>query len=252
MQVRAGIELASLTDVGCQRENNEDRYSYWEPASDEEFERKGRLAIVADGRGGYEGGQEASRIAVETVEEIYSASSVRDPRAVLMKAFQEAHRRIREHAQKHPTLHNMGTTCTSIVILGDQLYFAHVGDSRLYLVRDGKISRITNDHSYVGKLVEHGVIRADEAEKHPQRHILTSALGSGPEIFPDVPETPQPLQSGDVLVLCSDGLWGVVGDQVVESAVSAKKVSDAAAALIERAKALGGPDNITLQILRIN
>jgi serine/threonine protein phosphatase PrpC len=252
MQVRPGIELASLTDVGCQRENNEDRYSYWEPANDQEFELKGRLAIVADGMGGYEGGQEASRIAVETVEEIYSSSSVRDPRAALMKAFQEAHRRIREHAQKHPTLRNMGTTCTSIVILAGQLYFAHVGDSRLYLIRDGKISRITNDHSYVGKLVEHGVIRAEDAETHPQRHILTSALGSGPEIFPDVPESPRALQSGDVLVLCSDGLWGVVGDQAVESAVAATKVSDAAATLVEKAKALGGPDNITLQILRVN
>jgi len=252
MRVRPGIELASLTDVGCQRENNEDRYSYWEPTSDEDFQLKGRLATVADGMGGYEGGQEASRIAVETVEEVYSTTTARDPRAVLMKAFQEAHRRIREYAEKHPALHNMGTTCTSIVILGSQLYFAHVGDSRLYLIREGKISKITNDHSYVGKLVEHGVIRAEEAEKHPQRHILTSALGSGPEIFPDVPETPQPLQSGDVLVLCSDGLWGVVGDQVVENAVSAKKLSDAADALVGKAKALGGPDNITLQILRVN
>src|SRR5690348_14793845 len=180
MRVRPGIELASLTDVGCQRENNEDRYSYWEPASDEDFAIKGRLATVADGMGGYEGGQEASRIAVETVEEIYSATPARDPRTVLMKAFQEAHRRIREYAHKHPALHNMGTTCTSIVILGSQLYFAHVGDSRLYLIREGKLSKITNDHSYVGKLVEHGVIRAEEAEKHPQRHILTSALGSGP------------------------------------------------------------------------
>ena len=252
MRVRPGIELASLTDVGCQRENNEDRYSYWEPASDEDFQRKGRLATVADGMGGYEGGQEASRIAVETVEEIYSTTPGQDPRTVLMKAFQEAHRRIQEYAHKHPALHNMGTTCTSIVILGGQLYFAHVGDSRLYLIRDGKISRITNDHSYVGKLVQHGVIRADEAEKHPQRHILTSALGSGPEIFPDVPESPQTLQSGDVLVLCSDGLWGVVGDHVVEKAVSAKKLSDAADALVEKAKALGGPDNITLQILRVN
>lgn len=251
MQVRPGIELASLTDVGCQRENNEDRYSYWESASNEDFALKGRLIAVADGMGGYEGGQEASRIAVETIEEIYATTPALDPRTVLMKAFQNAHRRIQEHAEKHPALRNMGTTCTAIVILGGQLYFGHVGDSRLYLVRHGKISRITTDHSYVGRLVEHGVIKAEDAEKHPQRHILTSALGSGPEIFPDVPENPIPLQTNDVLVLCTDGLWGVVGDQAIETATETKSLSDACRMLVDGAKKLGGPDNITLQMVRI-
>jgi len=252
MRIRPGIELASLTDVGCQRENNEDRYSYWEPASDEDFRVKGRLAIVADGMGGYEGGQEASRIAVESIEEIYSTNPAGDPRTVLVDAFHEAHRRIQEHAHKHPALHNMGTTCTSMVLLGNQLYFAHVGDSRLYLVRGGKISRVTTDHSYVSRLVEHGVIRAEDAEKHPQRHILTSALGAGSDVSPDVPEEPIALLAGDVLVLCTDGLWGVVGDTHVQTAAASKKLSDACHDLVERAKELGGPDNITLQMLRLD
>src|ERR1700675_3222709 len=114
MKVRPGVELASLSDVGCQRQNNEDRYSYWEPTSEDEFRRKGRLAMVADGMGGYEGGQEASRIAVETVEQVYASSLASDPQASLNAGFLAAHQRIREQASKDPALHGMGTTCTAI------------------------------------------------------------------------------------------------------------------------------------------
>src|SRR3954468_503426 len=124
MRIRPGIELASLSDVGCQRDNNEDRYSYWEPASDEEFEKKGRLAIVADGMGGYEGGQEASRLAVETVRHIYDRQPAGDPRASLLAAFQTAHDNILRYAFEHPEFHGMGTTCTALAHVGRQLYFA--------------------------------------------------------------------------------------------------------------------------------
>src|SRR5258705_2364768 len=111
MRVRPGIELAGLSDVGCQRSNNEDRYSYWEPADDHQFPLKGRLAIVADGMGGYEGGQEASRIAVEAIEEAYANGGVGNPRSWLLEGFQAAHHRIQEYADKYPDLHRMVTTC---------------------------------------------------------------------------------------------------------------------------------------------
>src|SRR5207253_631046 len=164
MRIRPGIEVASLSDVGCLRQNNEDRYSYWEPASEEEFRRKGRLAIVADGMGGYEGGQEASRIAVETVEQVYSSSIHDNPQALLSTGFRAAHQRIQEQASNDPALHGMGTTCTAIALLENNLYYAHVGDSRLYMVRDGSISLLTRDHSYVSRLVEEGILSAEEAE----------------------------------------------------------------------------------------
>ncbi len=198
MKVRPGIELAGLSDVGCQRENNEDRYSYWEPAADPDFPVKGRLAIVADGMGGYEGGQEASRIAVEVIEEVYANAGPGDPRTWLLQGFQIAHHRIQEYAEKYPDLQGMGTTCTAMALLDHLLYFAHVGDSRLYLVRGSSISRLTRDHSYVGRLVQNGVLRADEAESHPQRHILTAALGAGSNVTPDSPVEPVSLQPGDV------------------------------------------------------
>src|ERR1700675_86426 len=210
MNVRPGVEVASLTDVGCQRDNNEDSYLYWEPAGEEEFQRKGRLAVIADGMGGHEGGQEASRLAVETVREVYDQAFHDDPQAALVESFAAAHARIQNYAEQHPAFQGMGTTCTALVLRSRQLYFAHVGDSRLYLVRDAQIQRLTRDHSYVGRLVESGLVRAEDAERHPQRHILTAALGAGLEVAADGAEQGRELQAGDDLLLCTDGLWGVV------------------------------------------
>ncbi|MGA2921321.1 MAG: Stp1/IreP family PP2C-type Ser/Thr phosphatase [Candidatus Sulfotelmatobacter sp.] len=251
MNVRPGMEVAGLSDVGCQRDNNEDSYLYWEPAADGEFERKGRLAVIADGMGGYEGGQEASRLAVETIRDVYVKDVRDDPRAALLDAFARAHERIQTHAMLHPELHGMGTTCTALVVRDRQLYFAHVGDSRLYLVRGARISRLTRDHSYVGRLVESGIVRAEDAERHPQRHILTSALGAGTEVAVDGVEHGMALQDGDDLVLCTDGLWGVVTDEELETEASRNAPADCCAALVKLALQRGGPDNITVQVLRV-
>jgi serine/threonine protein phosphatase PrpC len=249
--IRPGIEVASLTDLGCQRSNNEDRYSYWEPASDEEFERKGRLAIVADGMGGYEGGQEASRIAVETVGEVYAGAVNGDPQKTLIAALRKAHQSIHDYAAAHHELHGMGTTCTALAVIGESLYYAHIGDSRLYLVRGENISRLTHDHSYVGRLVESGVISLEEAEIHPQRHILTAALGSGVEISPDSPEAAVELEKGDVLILCTDGLWSLLNESELQKAVHGD-LQKACKTLIGMARDRGGPDNITVQLIRVN
>jgi protein phosphatase len=252
MQIRPGVEVASLSDVGCQRENNEDALSYWESQNDEEFERKGRLALVADGMGGYEGGQEASRLAVETIQDIYDQESASGPRDALLKGFRVAHERIRNYAETHPEFYGMGTTCTALAMHDLRLYFVHVGDSRLYLIRGESISRLTRDHSYVGRLVESGVLNPEEAEHHPQRHILTAALGAGGEIVADSPSDPMTLQHGDALVLCTDGLWGLVHEPEILKVVGAREASAACAELVKMARERGGPDNITVQILRLS
>src|SRR3979490_1048679 len=252
MNARPGIEVASLTDIGRQRENNEDSYLYWEPASDEEFGRKGRVAVVADGMGGYEGGQEASRLAVETLVEVYRDFGGDDPQAALVEALQAAHEQIRQYSFAHPELRGMGTTCTAAAIVQDALYYVHVGDTRLYLIRDGQITRVTRDHSYVGRLVESGVISAEEAENHPQRNILTAALGTNPDLIMDSPAQPEPLRPDDVLLICSDGLWGQVRDSEILGAVENKSAEQAGRRLIELAPPRGGPDNITVEILRLS
>jgi len=252
MKVRPGVEVSGQSDIGCQRENNEDSFGYWEPEDDEQFLRKGRLAIVADGMGGYEGGQEASHLAVETVSTFYRERNGGTPQQVLNEALQAAHERIRQHGFAHPKLRGMGTTCTAIVVVGHALHYVHVGDTRLYLVRSGQITQITRDHSYVGRLVESGVISREEAENHPQRNILTAALGTNVELIMDSPDQPAALQPGDVLVVCSDGLWGQVHDPEILAAVAGKTPEDAARELIELARERGGPDNITLQVLRVS
>ena len=251
MKVRAGIEVSSQSDIGCVRQDNEDSFGYWEPEDDGQFLRKGRLAVVADGMGGYEGGQEASRLAVETLVAVYRDFGGDDPQQALVKALQAAHEQIRQYSFAHPELWGMGTTCTAAAIVHDALYYAHVGDTRLYLIRGGQITRITRDHSYVGRLVEAGMISQEQAENHPQRNILTAALGTNPDLIMDSPGHPEPLRPEDVLLICSDGLWGQVRDSEILDAVENKSAEQAGRELIKLARERGGPDNITVEILRL-
>lgn len=250
MKVRTGIEVSSQSDIGCMRHNNEDSFAYWEPEDDRQFLRKGRLAVVADGMGGYEGGQEASRLAVETVVSVYRDFNG-EPQAALVEALQSAHEQIRQYSGSHPELRGMGTTCTAAAIVQDALYYVHVGDTRLYLIRGGHITKVTRDHSYVGRLVENGIISPEEAERHPQRNILTAALGTNPDLIMDSPQQPEPLHPDDVLLICSDGLWGQVSDQEILDAVENNSAEQAGRELINLARLRGGPDNITVEILKL-
>jgi serine/threonine protein phosphatase PrpC len=251
MKLRPGIELASLTDLGRQRERNEDSLGYWEAEDEPEFCKKGRLAVIADGMGGHEGGQQASQLAIKTLSSVYRDCNGADPQTALLKGLQAAHEAILDYAARHPGLYGMGTTCTAAAIVGSQLFFSHVGDSRLYLVRGESISRLTRDHSYVGRLVEAGLLRPQDAEHHPQRHVLTAALGVGAELTPDAPPAAIELRCGDILLLCTDGLWGVVSDDELQAKALAGSPEQACRELIALANSRGGPDNLTVQILRV-
>ena len=251
MNVRPGLEVAGLSDVGCQRENNEDSFSYWESPDDSSFARLGRLAIVADGMGGCEGGQFASRIAVESVEQIYFSSADPNPQQRLLEGFRQAHARIQQRARENPGLRGMGTTMTAFALVGDHLYYAHIGDSRLYLLRQGMLRVITRDHSLVSRLVETGIVRAEDADSHPQKHVLTAAVGIAEEIQPDFSAEPVALEKSDVLLLCTDGLWGQVSDPELEQSLASQAPHEACRSLVQLAKERGGPDNITLQIARL-
>jgi serine/threonine protein phosphatase PrpC len=253
MRIRPGVELASLTDVGCQRENNEDSYGYWEPANDADFAAVGRLVIVADGMGGHDGGQIASRLAVDTITEAYAGASDPDPQKRLLTALDQAHRSIQQRASHSPRLNSMGTTCTACALVKARLYFVHVGDSRLYLLREGKLRILSRDHTLIARLIEKNLIRPDQAHDHPQKHVLTSALGvpdDGMEI--DTPPEPLPLHQGDTLMICTDGLWGQIEASEIERTLASQSPDIACRSLVKLAKDRGGPDNITVQVLRID
>ncbi len=252
MKIHPGIELASLTDVGCVRENNEDSLGYAEPESDPEFHLRGRLIIIADGMGGHEGGQVASALAVDVLRQIFLEGPPGDPVSALESAFLAAQIAIQEHVLQHPELKGMGTTCTAALLRDGSLTYGHVGDSRLYLLRDGAIQRLTRDHSYVQQLIDAGVITPEQAKTHPGRNILTSALGAVSTAPPDVAETPVALQSADILLMCTDGLHGLVSDDEMAAIASQNKPPQACQQLVDLAKSRGGFDNITLQIARID
>ena len=250
MRIRPGIELANLTDTGLHRAENEDYYCYAEPDDDLDFARKGRLAVVADGMGGHEGGKIASTVAVETVRDTYLADPGSDPAEALRVAFQNAHSAIREYAGQHPELEGMGTTCTAVAIVDRQLSYGHVGDTRLYLIRGLTISRLTQDHSQVGRMVQNGLLTLEEASVHPQRNVLTAAMGVDPASA-DFSETPVPLEPGDILLICSDGLHGLVSDEEMLATAASETAADASKELVRLAMERGGFDNITIQILKI-
>lgn len=250
MKVRPGIELGSRTDVGCVRENNEDSYRYWEAPDDDTFAQLGRLVVVADGMGGAEGGQIASHIAVETLEKEYAQGKEADPQERLLEAIRKAHFAVRNAANEKPALFGMGTTLTAFVLAQGCIYFAHVGDSRLYLLRAGELKVLTRDHSLVARLVESGLIRPEDAESHPQKHVLTAAVGVSDDLEPDFSPEALTVNPQDTFMVCSDGLWGQVSQNEISDAL-AKSPQEACDKLVALAREHGGPDNITLQVVRV-
>jgi protein phosphatase len=251
MQIRPDIELGNLTDVGCEREANEDYYIYFEPDGDRDFDSKGRLLVVADGMGGHNGGQTASRLATDCVRDTF-LQSCGDPHTTLVEAFSRAQQAILQQAAADPDLDGMGTTCTAAILRRGQLDYGHIGDSRLYLLRDGSLSQLTEDHSYVHQLVKSGVLTPEEAQDHEQRNVLTAALGMrSSTVAADFSPSPIPLQAGDIVLLCSDGLHGLVSSSELLQIAGQQPPSDACKSLVSLTRQRGAPDNITVQILRV-
>jgi protein phosphatase len=241
--------FAALTDIGLHREENQDNYGYFE--GDEKQPEKGILLIVADGMGGEQGGGVASSIAVKTILDHYKAADGADPVVTLQEGFLLANREIFQQAQGNPGLRGMGTTGTAMAVLGNQGYFVHVGDTRAYQIRGEAIRQLTVDQTWVQEMVGRGMLSEEEAKTHPQRNVLTQALGSGTE--PKLASLPEPLalEPGDLYLLCSDGLSGLVSDQeMFDLTVEAADLKQACTSLVELAKVRGGHDNITVLLFK--
>ncbi len=242
------LSVAKLSDVGRTRDHQEDFVDYLIPEDLQSRQRKGVLYVVADGMGGHNAGEVASRGAVERIIHEYYNSPVDDVPTSLVQAIQNANRMIHQQAQASPAQSGMGTTAVAAVIRGRELYIANVGDSRAYMIRNGQIKQITVDHSWVEEQVRAGILTRDQAKIHPQRNVITRALGSKPEV--DVDTFRGEMREGDVVVLCSDGLTGHVADAEILSVASRFPPEEAVQRLVQRANELGGSDNISVVVIK--
>jgi PPM family protein phosphatase len=230
--------VATVTDTGRKRRHNEDAYVCEPP-----------LFAIADGMGGAQAGEVASRLAASALEES-GADGGGEQRIVDL--IQEANRRIYDRSHTDPNTSGMGTTMTVALVEGERVAFGHVGDSRAYLIRDGRMEQLTEDHSLVNELLKSGKLSPEEAEMHPQRSVITRALGTDPDV--DVDTFSVSAETGDLFLLCSDGLTDMVSENEILVVVERhrKEIDDALRALVKEANRGGGEDNITVVAFEIS
>ena len=269
------VTAFGITDKGEVRTTNEDQFlvaeltkamRVWQTSLPEPkvriAEERAHLFLVADGMGGHRAGERASALAVVAIEHFtlntfkwFFGSNTADAQKVLAQfqaALDQADADILAEATSHPELSGMGTTVTMAFHLGTQLCVVHVGDSRAYVLRDGQLHQLTQDHTLTADLVRNGVLQPDEVARHPLRHVITNVVG-GKELGVTVEAHALEVQAGDRLLLCSDGLTEVVTHEMLVATLAAEPEPEAAAkTLLAQASAGGAPDNVTLLVVRFD
>lgn len=241
------LKIKAKTDVGKLREINED--SYYISENEQEY----KLCMLADGMGGYDGGEVASNLAILTAKKYIenNISNLLDDEnitKVLKDAAIEAHNEILLKAKRTNNLEEMGTTLDICLINNNKLYIAHVGDSRVYIVRDEEIRQITVDHSFVEDLIKEGTITREEADNHPKKHMLMKALGGDTNLMPDT--YIQELKTHDTILMCTDGLTNMLKENEIFKIIQNNKES-AHNELVNMANKKGGRDNVTVIMIEI-
>lgn len=238
------LEIGNHSDPGRVRKINEDYFGSFKGDY-------GNLLIVCDGMGGHQGGEIASRLAVDSIKnhfEILSGAFV--PQDELRKCLIETNKKIIEAAGGDSSLSDMGSTAVVALIIGNELYTANLGDSRIYIVSNEGIVQLTKDHSLVQQMIDSKMITAEHAKDHPQKNVITKSLGIQNDPEPDITE-PIELAGNEILILCSDGLTNYVSDEEILKTVNESSAQDAANRLVEMANARGGGDNITVQVVKV-
>lgn len=237
------LRFTGLTNPGLVRSTNQDAYH---------IDPEGRFVIVADGMGGHAGGEEASRIATQVIQD-YLVEHWNSPQpnpALLEGAFFQANQAIVKDQHNYPQRSDMGTTAVAVIFRERQPWCAHVGDSRLYRLRSSKLEQLTEDHTWVARALKFGELTPEEARTHPYRHILLSCLGR--EDLREIDVQALDVQPGDRLLLCSDGLTEELSDGLIASHIQSNAAADrSVTALVQAALANGGRDNITVAIVAI-
>ena len=243
--VTALLNTFAISDAGKEREVNEDYFGYLA----DDF---GSLFIVCDGMGGNVGGDLAARTAVNTILEHFSElPNEYHPQKELQAAFSRANTVIRQMADEDPSLRGMGSTAASVLIIEDNAYLAHLGDSRVYIFRRGKLFQLTKDHSMVQHMVDKKKIKPSKAANHELKHLITKALGPLDEVSAET-AFPFQLYNDDILLLCSDGLTNELTDKQIRNILRKYPIKEAAEHLLQEANASGGKDNITVQLVEIS
>jgi serine/threonine protein phosphatase PrpC len=253
MTQQFNLVIAQGTDIGRIRTSNEDNLITYVPEDSHSLQAKGALFVVSDGMGGHSHGEIASELAVQKVKEYYYQDLQNDIPTALQEAIKKANVTIYEanEAERAPGSDSliMGATCVAAVLHDQTLYAANVGDSRVYVLHAGELRQVTRDHSLVAQLVEQGEITPAEARTHEKRNQIYQALGL-PEVEVDI--FTGPVQAGDTLILCTDGLCGVVEDDELRAIVEHYDPEESAQRLIARANEAGGPDNVTAIVVRVS
>ena len=238
------MKTFSMTDVGIRRESNQD-YMY---TSETAVGNLLNLFLLADGMGGHAAGDYASRFTVEKVVELVGKSTFTEPVAILKQAISEANALLLAEADKDVSRQGMGTTLVTATIIDDRMYVSNVGDSRLYLVSDDKMIQVTRDHSLVEEMVRLGEMDKEDAKVHPDKNIITRAVGVLPEVSADFFEVE--LEPGDMILMCSDGLTNMVRDEEIRQIILGQRdIVEKAEKLVETANKNGGRDNITVVLI---
>jgi protein phosphatase len=243
------VRYAALTDVGVKRSHNQDACAA-QPAVDAAgFEGTGHVFVVADGMGGHAVGEKASAKAVRDIPFLYAKHSREGVVAALRRAFTETNAGIHAIGQENPEFRGMGTTSTALILRPEGAWVGHVGDSRCYRIRDGVAEQLTFDHSWVWEIAKRQGVDPDELGDF-KKNVIIRSLGPDAEVEVDI-EGPHPVQPGDIFLLCSDGLTGVVTPQEIGAVVTAMPAEVAVRLLVHMANLRGGPDNITVMIVRV-
>src|SRR5512142_315086 len=264
--VRAHLNVEAQTHPGMTGKNNEDRYAVASFVLDKDERMPVLLAVLSDGIGGHRAGEVAAELAVNHMMQAVAHSDGRQIRRTIQEAVTEASDAIAAHSASNPNLKGMGATCATAWIVGDKLHTAYVGDSRIYLMRGGRIQQLTTDHTWVQEAIERGVLTPETARDHPNVHVIRRYLGSPTPPEPDFrlklfndegdqnAENNQGLQllPNDTLLLCTDGLTDLVwNDEILEIVRSKPSLKEAARALVELANSRGGHDNTTIILISV-
>lgn len=250
LRALATVSIGAKTDLGRIRENNEDKFEFYIPDDEVVLASRGQVFVVCDGMGGHAAGQIASELAAKTFIDVYLSHPAADVKDALVEALHAANRYVFMVSRSVPSRRGMGTTFTGMVLLQNMGYVVQVGDSRAYRLRNGELKQLTEDHTYMNEMIRMGTLTPEQAAVHPQKHVLTRAVGVEENVMCDVFEFE--IHEGDIYFLCSDGILNHVEDDAIGQLLASNGPASAAWKLVGQALLGGGSDNATALVVRVD